>query len=428
MATIFSLLSNFLQKTQALFFNTGHSTHLNHLEPIFYSAAQKTIKYAQNLNDLGNYTEIPTDEFAKRFHFKWTESMMILPDRRDAIWLDDHYSKVAWSILEQRSHHPFNDLVVCKINDTIGHGVFVDPHAKPLPAGTVIGPYAGELTDCLVDRPNYYAMTMNDEVHGKSILHQLFDISYANAFKNGNITRFIIDLPNSSEIENSQLDAEVAADIACENLILCATIHYGVPLSFMLTARTIQPGEQLGYSYRGTFWNSAELKRTVFNKKNRIIGYFEEGKIVIEPSYLQETNGLAGDENKLPNPTTPETVEEELGSARLLLTEPSFDSFDHEKRFIENIYFTFSIYENRFASSKKYSKVTALLKSKFNSGISAENKYSSLVQEINNKKADKMVKDKKLRPLYAELAFHLRKYYDSRSSANNTIEKNATSA
>jgi hypothetical protein len=431
MNNVLSSLINLCKHYQESLFNLKDPMADESLEPLFFSAQPQMIKYASSISNLSNYIEVPINTFEKHLNIRWTNSLLVRPHQRDAVWLDRKYPKTAWTIIEDRLHNPLNNLVICKINDTIGHGIFVAPDANPIPPGTIIGLYSGHLIDTIVEHPNPYVMKMNSEDENETSLNNLLKYIYVSALKTGNITRFLIDFPEKNELEQSQLASHIIPEIASQNLLLRSTTYYGAPTTVFYTARTIMPGEQLGYSYRGSFWAPLGNARCVFNKNYEVIGHFEEDKIILDPSFIPTGKNTSEDCRSESNSSginsveinTPETnttsqdlnINNDLEGAeklaRSIINNTTYDSFDHEKRFNENVNFSLNLFMNRFTQYSKEGRFINRIQERFNAGnLTSEAKVHILEIELNNDKAKKLLISKKLLPLNVELTFHLNKY------------------
>ncbi len=156
-------------------------------------------------------------------------------------------------------------LVLKKLPNGLGHGVFLHPKAEPILKGEVIAPYAGEvsfvpqniaedalyafepLDHILLNREEQAYFDPSRPYHPKRFYSMLVD-----GLKKGNFTRFI----NHSEKPN----------ILAEFFKIPKN-PYGLepsPIEVVYIAKkTIRPGEQLLVSYEGedkSYWSGLKIK------------------------------------------------------------------------------------------------------------------------------------------------------------------------
>lgn len=138
----------------------------------------------------------PLDQLLKRVYEVQDLDLASLPQKKL-----EQFSKVIQEI--KQDGLPKN-LVVKKLSDELGYGVFLHPDAEPLTRGDVIGAYSGEVSIAPQNDPDNsaYTFAVLDGIHLLKNEHQQFDSKtkyhpsrkYAlnlDAEKKGNFTRFI---------------------------------------------------------------------------------------------------------------------------------------------------------------------------------------------------------------------------------------------
>jgi hypothetical protein len=160
------------------------------------------------------------------------------------------------------------DHLICKkLPYNLGSGIFLHPEANPILKGSVIAPYAGEvsivpqndpeddgdyvfapLSDILLTKEEQIYFDKKCKYHPRRLYSLKLD-----AFKQGNFTRFI----NHSEKPN----------IVAELVSISSKNPYGLTPSPMevvyIAKKTIHPGEQLLISYEGedkSYWGACNIK------------------------------------------------------------------------------------------------------------------------------------------------------------------------
>lgn len=256
----------------------------------FFSVSPTVIRYANQPPSMNpEIQSLTPQEVGQKLGFTWTDSIMVDASQRHVLWekAGDPVRNTKTE-LDARTMDPLESLVLCKINDQIGHGVFLDRDAQPIPIGTVVGIYAGKLVEQRLyygTDPEYqpYVMAANLKEQAGSPLNQFFKHAEVDADENGNITRFFQDLPLQHELDGVVSDNLVRSNIFTANLLVCPALLYGCPVNYFVTARVIQPGEQLGFCYEFKEWPFA---RCLFNKNGEIIGTLNNGKFTQRPDWL----------------------------------------------------------------------------------------------------------------------------------------------
>lgn len=314
----------------AYFFGKTKKDMLRPLQPIIFAKSISKIKYAkqppllsllpENQSEL--YQELPIADFLQYTGLKrWTDSLVanesdhpkikhdyknilnvfnpayilyrifyplynslfpLVDANNEPLRVND--SQALLEKIEDRLLNPIDSFIICEIHPEVGKGVFLAIDAKTIAKNTIIGIYSGEY---LVKKPNH----LIDNTYMMSLSGIAKKMSFKNApginaKEYGNITRFFQDLPAEEEL--TSIPAKFLPAIATENLNALGAIYRGVPLLYFVTTRDIEPGEQIGFSYRGNYWIKGRVgKRKIFNKKCEIIGRFvDSNKIQLENSFI----------------------------------------------------------------------------------------------------------------------------------------------
>ncbi len=158
------------------------------------------------------------------------------------------------------------NLVLQKLPHNLGYGIFLHPHAKPIPKEQVIAPYAGEVSirpQDHVDDSAYAFSTMNDlflseEEQKKFDKTNRFNpkrpyMLNLDADKKGNFTRFI---NHSSEPNLEAYLIEVPKNRFGLERMPIEVIYF--------SKRNIMPGEQLLVSYEddqdSSYWEACGIE------------------------------------------------------------------------------------------------------------------------------------------------------------------------
>ena len=172
------------------------------------------------------------------------------------------------SALHQISEHTLpKHLVLKKLVNNLGYGIFLRPDSDPILKGEVIAPYSGILSIVASNDPNDtgYMFELLSGIHlsreEQLLLHpnrsyhprRLYSLQL-DALKNGNFTRFI----NHSEKPN--LVAHLVSSTSKNPYDL-----EPMPIEVIyLAKKTIKPGQQLLISYENpgenNYWGPAKIK------------------------------------------------------------------------------------------------------------------------------------------------------------------------
>ena len=157
------------------------------------------------------------------------------------------------------------NLILKKLPDGLGYGIFLHPKAEPILKGQIIAPYAGEISlvpqnilcDSLYAFEPLSNILFTREEHSRFDGHRpyhprRFYCMHVDALKKGNFTRFI----NHSEKPNVMAE-----------LFKIPANPYGLapaPVEVIyLAKKTIRPGEQLLVCYDGddkSYWGALKIK------------------------------------------------------------------------------------------------------------------------------------------------------------------------
>lgn len=381
-------------------------------EPIFYAKSPETIRYFKGLPTLTKESEeVSCEEFAKRGGYEWTDSAIATQSMRDAIWSDKQYPKTSISSLEERLHNPLNTLVICEMNSTVGKGTFLSPEAKPLPAGTVISVYAGEIRETpLMGKMSGYGMILTSEEHAASVVSKKLNIPQADAIKYRNITAFIQHAPDEDVLKQTKVTPKAAKDyIATSNCFIASGTHKGCPISYIVTSQDIQPGEPLFISYENYF---AGRDYCAFDRNGNVIGTFtKENTVKINSDYNLEKA----------KPATRMNIPEATKIGREL-NDPKVDTFDASKRFVADVTFALTTHLNRYAAkTPEYDFITRLQIS-FDASNDIAEKFNSLHVLLSDDKNALIASAGALRLLRNELVFHMKKYKDTKPKPMSTTK------
>ena len=246
-----------------------------------------------------------------------------------------HQANITPMVLKKLNSPVHDSLVVCKIDDKVGHGVFT---REPIKYGEVVAIYSGEIKKNhppSLDKQEYqYSLGIDssDKQERYSIdainiggiarfiehlpqnnhklteqLLQLFRsdetaleryVKYAKFSKPANqearqgflqvlksdilhgtgeqfkCSRGIVkgqDSDTECELQNSTFKDGV--EIAYSNLEVGTIFHQQKPIVFLHAARNISVGEQLGYSYGASYWRGINQLPRFFDLKGQTISY-----------------------------------------------------------------------------------------------------------------------------------------------------------
>lgn len=375
-------------------------SEIKKLEPAFFARSPGKIKHAKQIPVIDKkYEETPTQEYAKSLGIEWTDAIVLDSSLRNKLWEDSTHPKKALSLIEDRCQNPLDNLVICDINPEIGKGVFVAADAKPIPAGTIIGIYAGELTNKFFRQgENEYTMSLGCKEHAVSSL-QMQGI-YSDAKKTRNITAFIQDAPDEMHLQSITVNSNKSLAkemIATANLLVFPAIYKGCPISFLATVREISPGEQLLFPYEDDgFWTNKN--RCVFDKNGHVIGKFSSATAIqLDNKSITTKDMLA--------PRWETNIVKSICKKLLKLNENTFDS---RQRFISDVLSTLEVHANRHSKETAEWKYIETLRQGFIKSNQVSTQFNNLHHGLSDKSNQDLLKS--LGTLRGELIFHMKHY------------------
>ncbi len=253
---------------------------------------QATIAIADKPLLLGGKVEhITIDEFEKKIGQPYL-------DRIDAtelpINLSENHENITGNLtprqlkkqLESILNNPRQDLVICKINDSVGYGVF---SSNDIPKDTVLCFFSGTLinsskvkieTDHAI---GYYGLNTSFSTRNYRGIASFFQhLPTALKFPDAKIFSQLLqsmgqpvsenDLKINDELYSIEfIDKNVEKSLAIAN-IRCEYVCYnGIPVVLFVTDNPIKAGEQIGFNYGKDYWLSRNLVPEFFDKSGSII-------------------------------------------------------------------------------------------------------------------------------------------------------------
>lgn len=242
------------------------------LRPAFYASSPPTIKYSEkHISEKTPYQELSITAISEICGLeKWTDSLLISKSYQNKQANALKFTQSMLKHLKHRLQNPLTSLVVCEIDTQVGKGLFLDVNEKMLPKDTLLGIYAGKLQQGKKPAQASYLMSL----WGVDGFKDIQTSSFIDAREYGNFFRFMQDLPSEEELQATTVSLEMKNQVATENITTLGGLYRGYPVMCFMALRDIHPGEQLGYSYRGNYWEHTIEQRRVFNKWGRVIGQF----------------------------------------------------------------------------------------------------------------------------------------------------------
>lgn len=365
------------------------------------------VAYSDQLISSGGVIhEIPAADFAAQHQFEWTEGVLVERSLRDKVWADRRFSKASNAAVEERLHKPLEALVVCDMGE-VGKGVFLRRDAKPLPAGTIIGIYAGSLEKYSDTTNREYLMSASEIEHRQSLVSEIIKNPSLNALHHGNIIRFIQDLPNiENDLEGDKTVSTLALDnVVTENLGRMSCTHKGFPINYVITLREIQPGEQLGFPYEADYWQRKNFDRALFDIDGNIIGHLKkDGTITWRDSFKPSL------EKKAPRVE----FEKVMPIVRPILANTNLDQFDYRLRFVADVKACLKAFVARSTTDDEGKKTLSTLDTTFDQAVTTDDKFMVLHKQL---KSGVGVPSSAIKQ---ELIFHMQVYNQGKS---NSMEK-----
>lgn len=250
------------------------------------------------------------EEILNEFHIKYCEDI-VAEENIEVHAPSRHNFSNNVSILDLRAsdrlHHPLNDtLVVCHIDNDVGHGVFT---RTAIPCGTVIAIYTGQVTCGQITAVDYPPQLLASPNLLASLLKQFNQADYnsgidhVNATFTGGVARFINHMPTHFKQRSQAIKAAdhntlnlIAASYGFENILdedkdtqkalqtaLASTMKFmlnpqvekllnehpqlasanaqminfpykGFMLEMLMASRHIAANEQIGWDYELAYW------------------------------------------------------------------------------------------------------------------------------------------------------------------------------
>ena len=243
-------------------------------------------------------------EFGKKFNFKYSESLFGDPNKFgqylnnieicNKIKANPEHPKLL--SIKHRLQNPLNHLVVCKINDVVGHGLFTTEDIQP---DTILFIYSGELKNMTryVKGDDYqYSWVANTEVsvEAKSVgglsrfmQHLPFDPQVVRDYtisglqkKFPKLTKQILELglPDSFSDSFKEINGldyfsqDTRKNLATANVQSVLSTINGIPCTVFVAMRKIDKNEQVGISYTESYWHPCR-KQTIryFNLQGEML-------------------------------------------------------------------------------------------------------------------------------------------------------------
>lgn len=237
----------------------------------------------------GQITLLSHDEFERQFGCQYMEKVDYIVDA-NLLEVPENIRGYLTSVqlktqLRHLLENPRDDLVICKINESVGCGVFA---RDDIPKDTVLCFYSGTLMSGQKTKYGDYGLAfygMNAQVSTQSHrgISSFFE-HLPSALKMPDIKRlqFILkmigqqvsehDLKLHDELYSIQFDNErIKASLATENLRQEFINYNGLPVILLVTNNAIQAGEQLGFNYGSSYFRSRGLVPELFNKTGELI-------------------------------------------------------------------------------------------------------------------------------------------------------------
>lgn len=239
----------------------------------------------------GNIKHIPISEFEMEIGQRYL-------DRIDAsechIHLSENHENITGNLtsrqlkkqLEFLLKNSRKDLIICKINNDVGYGIFA---LNDIPKDTVLCFYSGTLinsskvkieSDHAIE---YYGLnasfsTKNYRGIASFFQHLPSKLKFSNAKVFSQILQSMGQSVSESDLKiNDELysiefhDKKVEKSLATAN-IRCEYVCYnGIPVTLFVTDSQIKAGEQLGFNYGKDYWLSRNSVPELFNQSGAVI-------------------------------------------------------------------------------------------------------------------------------------------------------------
>jgi tetratricopeptide (TPR) repeat protein len=291
------------------------------MKTLLACAAPATISYASEpLTPTTVVTQLTVQEMERKFNFKYDEGFSYNENEINPRALTHYESTVSdkppLEKVEERLAKPFDGLVVCKMPDPVGHGLYT---SKPIPRGTVIGFYAGILGK--VQEKDDYSNALSPQNSSGHIS----TMPAVSAKDRGGLARFMQHLPvdkkryqiesektfpivlektaqrlgltlealnqlmieknvnkkdfiaqmsgmiQNDELEKIQFPSEASySNMVSSNVEVVRVVYKGLLIPVITAAQDIPAYSQLGFSY-GPYWDQKEEKPLYFTTSGQIL-------------------------------------------------------------------------------------------------------------------------------------------------------------
>lgn len=305
------------------------------VKTIIKAKALTKIPYMENPPAKGGEIKYLTlDGFKEKFNCEYTEGIVVkdAKKRPSAIEADfkDSRAKAAY----ERMLNPLDSLVICKMSDKMGHGLFT---TKDISVGTVICLYAGEYNpdsteiaySCEdIDAAKYggFARFMQHQpISKEGHLHYLMQCLKDSSLLaiHENITqeqaeslltdsKFVAQKTQAykKEVEKNHIWGEynfskikfnkntLANEIAQSNVFYENTEVAGVQVITMIAMRDIKANESIGFSYGSMYWRHPSFKNSpvLFTKFGDVIPSNNHYKVE-STTLFSDTNNSSSDDS-----------------------------------------------------------------------------------------------------------------------------------
>ena len=259
---------------------------------MFQSKENRKIATADKPLRLGGRVEyLSLDDFERNLGITFLEKVEVneYPQLRGQVFPESVSGMLSSSELKAQLRilidNPRQDLVICKINDSVGHGVFA---LSDIPKDTVLCFYSGTLIP--------YQMIRSDD-HG--IKYHGADAVFSTKDYRG-IASFIQHMPmalphpdvkqlsllykshgQSVSEQDLKLDNELYSIEFCDqrakDQVMTANVRQefitfnGTPTLLLVTRQSIKAGDQLGFGYGSIYWLSRGYIPELFDKNGDIL-------------------------------------------------------------------------------------------------------------------------------------------------------------
>ncbi len=252
---------------------------------------QQTITTANKPLGLGGRIEhIAISEFEKKIGQPYLEKI----DANELINLSGIHENITGNLtsqqlkkqLESILKNPGQDLVVCKINDSVGYGVF---SSNDIPKDTVLCFYSGTLinsTKVNIESDHaigYHGINASFSTKNHRGIASFFQhLPSAKKLPNAKIFSQLLqsmgqhvsekDLKINDELYSTKfIDKNLEKSLAVENIRREFVCFNGIPIVLFVTNSNIKAGEQLGFNHGKDYWLSRNIIPELFDKSGTVI-------------------------------------------------------------------------------------------------------------------------------------------------------------